>query len=40
MEDVNMDGIVRYVGNGNDRDPVLQNIGGSVPTDIRTEQLP
>ena len=28
------------LGNGNDRDPILQNIGGSVPTNTRVEQLP
>lgn len=30
--DVTSDGIVRYVGEGNDRDVILQAIGGSVPT--------
>ncbi len=39
-EDVNLDGTVRYVGEGNDRDPVLVNIGGSVPTNTRAAQLP
>ena len=27
-----LDGLLRYVGNGNDRDPILTVIGGSVPT--------
>lgn len=31
-EDVNQDGIIKYTGQDNDRDPVLQYIGGSVPT--------
>ena len=26
------DGLLRYVGDGNDRDPILSAIGGSVPT--------
>ena len=26
------DGALRYTGSGNDRDPILQAIGGSVPT--------
>jgi hypothetical protein len=38
--DVNMDGLVKYTGQGNDRDPVLSNIGGTIPTNIREEQLP
>lgn len=38
--DVNMDGTVRYTGQGNDRDPTLQNIGGAVPTNQRASQLP
>ena len=31
---------VRYVGEANDRDPILVNIGGSTPTNVRQEQLP
>ena len=27
-----MDGPVKYTGAGNDRDPILTNIGGVVPT--------
>jgi hypothetical protein len=38
--DVNMDGTVKYTGQDNDRDPILQNIGGVVPTNIRVEQVP
>lgn len=30
--DVNRDGVLRYVGNGNDRDPILLAVGGSVPS--------
>lgn len=32
--DGNGDGAVRYIGNANDRDPVLIAIGGSVPTAV------
>jgi hypothetical protein len=35
-----MDGRVRYVGSNNDRDPVLVNVGGTLPTATRAEQLP
>jgi hypothetical protein len=38
--DINMDGVVKYSGNGNDRDLVLQIIGGVVPTTVRAAQLP
>ena len=34
------DGNVIYTGQDNDRDIILTNIGGVVPTNIRTEQLP
>lgn len=30
--DTNGDAMVKYAGNGNDRDPILQSIGGVVPT--------
>lgn len=30
--DVSFDGIVKYIGTDNDRDQILQEIGGSVPT--------
>lgn len=30
--DVSFDGALRYTGEGNDRDPILLEIGGSVPT--------
>ena len=39
-EDVNMDSNVKYAGAFNDRDPILENIGGTVPTQQRFEQLP
>jgi hypothetical protein len=38
--DANMDGIIKYTGARNDRDDILQTIGGSVPTNTRGEQLP
>lgn len=40
QDDVNLDGVVRYTGNNNDRDPILVGVGGSVPTQVRVEQLP
>jgi hypothetical protein len=40
QEDVNLDGVVRYTGLNNDRDIVLQTIGGSTPTTVRVEQVP
>jgi hypothetical protein len=39
-KDVNLDGLVKYTGGGNDSDPILVNIGGSSPTAIVEEQLP
>jgi hypothetical protein len=38
--DVNLDGTVRYAGTTNDRDIILQTIGGTVPTAVRVQQLP
>ena len=38
--DVNMNGQVKYTGSGNDRDPVLVNVGNTTPNATRTEQLP
>jgi hypothetical protein len=35
-----LDGAVKYTGVGNDRDVILLNIGGSVPTTTRNAQLP
>ena len=32
--DVTGDGLVKYAGSGNDRDPVLSTIGGLVPTSV------
>lgn len=40
VEDVTMDGTVKYTGAGNDRDVILENIGGTVPTNVRLQQLP
>lgn len=34
--DVSFDGEVKYVGAGNDRDPILQAIGGNTPTNTAT----
>ncbi len=34
--DSNGDGVIRYTGTGNDRDPLLQAIGGTVPTSAVT----
>ena len=38
--DANFSNMVKYAGSSNDRDPILVNIGGSVPTNIRVAQLP
>ena len=35
--DVNHDQRVQYTGEGNDRDPILQAIGGTVPTSIAAD---
>jgi hypothetical protein len=37
---VDLNGIIRYSGASNDRDPVLLSIGGVVPTAVRVQQLP
>ena len=37
---MNFDGAVKYTGADNDRDVVLQSIGGSSPTEIATGYLP
>ncbi len=39
-DEINVDGSLKYTGEGNDRDPILQNIGGVVPTNVRAEQMP
>jgi hypothetical protein len=31
---------VKYTGANNDRDPILVNIGGTVPTNTRVATLP
>jgi len=38
--DVDLDGTVKYTGAGNDRDMILQAIGGAVPTHSWTAQIP
>jgi hypothetical protein len=35
-----MDGVVKYTGASNDRDPILVMVGGSIPTATRAQQLP
>ncbi len=40
MGDVDHDDRIKYVGQNNDRDPVLQNVGGSVPTSVKEGRLP
>jgi hypothetical protein len=40
QQDVNMNGSVSYTGPANDRDEVLDAIGGSNPNATRQEQLP
>jgi hypothetical protein len=37
---VNFDDEIKYVGQDNDRDPILQAIGGVVPTNTTTGYLP
>ena len=39
-EDVNLSGVVKYTGSSNDRDPILVNVGGSIPNNTKVEQLP
>jgi hypothetical protein len=39
-EDLNLDAVTKYTGTDNDRDLILFNIGGSVPTAVRQQQLP
>jgi hypothetical protein len=38
--DANVVSSVDHVGLNNDRDVILQAIGGTVPTAVRTQQLP
>jgi len=35
-----LDGVVKYAGNDNDRDVILQAIGGTVATNTVEEQTP
>ena len=39
-QDVNLDGVVKYSGQGNDRDAILSTIGGTVPTTTRVSYAP
>jgi len=39
-EDVNLDGVVKYTGTANDRDVILNSIGGTTPTATRVATLP
>jgi hypothetical protein len=36
----NGDGTIKYTGSGNDRDPILVSVGGSIPTATATGYLP
>ena len=38
--DVNLNGQVKYTGSGNDRDPILVNVGSTTPNNVRVQQLP
>ena len=38
--DVNLDGVIKYVGANNDRDVIPTTVGGSTPTNTRAQQLP
>ncbi|MBK7086847.1 MAG: hypothetical protein IPH53_20260 [Flavobacteriales bacterium] len=38
--DCTLDGVVKYAGGNNDRDHILQTVGGTVPTAVRNAQLP
>ncbi len=40
LEDTNLDGTVKYTGGANDRDPILVNVGSTVPTNTKEQQLP
>jgi hypothetical protein len=35
-----VDASIRYTGSGNDRDPILVNVGSTTPNNTRTQQLP
>ena len=35
-----MNGQVKYTGSGNDREPILVNVGSTTPNNVRTQQLP
>jgi len=39
-EDVNLDRVVKYTGSNNDRDIILQTIGGTTPHLVRWAQEP
>ena len=38
--DVNLDGVIKYIGTNNDRDVILTTVGGSTPNNTRMQQLP
>jgi len=40
LRDVNMNGIVKYTGTANDRDPIILNVGSTTPNGARAGQLP
>ena len=35
-----MNGQVKNTGSGNDRDPILVNVGSTTPNNVRVQQLP
>ena len=35
-----MNGVVKYTGSVNDRDPILVNVGSTTPNAVRNGQVP
>jgi len=40
LEDVNLNGFVKYNGSGNDRVIILNNVGAGTPDNVIIEELP
>lgn len=40
FKDYSFDGTLKYTNQDNDRDPILQNIGGVMHTNVRVDQVP
>jgi len=38
--DATFNGQIEYTGSGNDRDPILVNVGSTTPNNVRVAQLP